>query len=767
MSLSALADQAVLRATPLGPGAPSLAPPIRKGTTLYFVAAPNQELAEFLRARRASDIPGWQAYLQRYPSSPHLADAKRALATLFIEAGAVALHNYQKSLGTDTPTYSDLKTAKSKSDQAHALLPNLEIGVQLDKGVHKALTAIVEEGKAELAAYRAAVTARSAGYLHLPNAKKFSDVVTDIDMNLLAGQALQGDVLQEENTFEAAIQSAVFAQNAKQYDQAYSFVAPYRFFAEEEPRISAVVESTYSYHLARGNQFDQDSNWKSAIEEFDKAGSTKDTAEARDSLKNAKQQLVISQDKEAAAKALDTSKAYQAQHNVIRAYEVLANLPQNQQALVTAEMKELEPGYIQSASNEAKGLRQAHDPIKGMADEIGIENAYRLLQSAYNLSQNESYRDRMDLLGNELSAYLLDQAKHYLAKPGGSGTELGWTYLTEALQYKAENLDAVRDAMVTASPAHSMRSKLSIRVQFRDQTSQRDSTGFAGQLENAIITGLESSTVPVKVVRAGETTAVDPDFELAGDVMQHHLSVVPTIEPQESKYLAGEKEVPSEEWNKANRAYEKATMELSTAQTTLQGAEARGIKKTVEDLTKSVAEAQKAVELAHDRLDATPKTVTTDVIRSYTYTKRTINLSGAIQLQFRVGDSLTGQMSEPVIAAKEDHKQFVLLENVKPEDTEGIKVTGTPPDTAEFLTALESATLDALVKAVRERVEELPKKIFQNASSRESESDLDGAGEFYLRYLKITPDTPNDEHQRAKRFLQEQFNMEPIIQKAQ
>jgi hypothetical protein len=367
----------------------------------------------------------------------------------------------------------------------------------------------------------------------------------------------------------------------------------------------------------------------------------------------------------------------------------------------------------------------------------------------------------MDLDANELSAYFLEQAKHYLEKPGGSGTELGWTYLEKARLYKASNLDAVRDAIVAASPAHAMRSKLSIRVRFRDQTSQRDSQGVAGQLENTIITGLESSGIPVKVLRVGEATAVQPDFELDGDVLDHHLSVVPTIEPKESEYRAGEEQIPSDTWNKVNRAYEKAQLELQTAQASLQGAEAHGKKGEIKELNASVAEAQQRVVNAHIQLDSTPKTVTRDIIRPYTYHRRIINISGVIQLQFRIGDLLSEQRSDLVPITREEHRQDVLLEDVKPEDTLGIKSAGTTTDPAEFMTKLENAARNELIEAVRKRVNELPGKMYQNASEREKEDDMDGAGELYLRYLNLTWENNSAERVHAKKYLLDSFNMRP------
>jgi hypothetical protein len=759
-SLSELADQAALHAIPAG-GTLSAVPPIIKRVKLVFVAAPNLELADFLRAQRASDIDSWQGYLSKYPSTTHTAEGKRALAALFAEAGFASLQSYDKSVAAAAPLYSDLKTAKTKAEKAHALASDLAINLKLEAEIRVRLAAVVALGRGELDAYRAALASRSAGYAHLQSAKRFSETISGIDSFFSAGQELTTDVLKENNAFEGALQSAITAINAKQFDPGYVFLVPYRAFAEEETRLAALVDSVYGYHLERGNKLEQGEDWAGAIREFERAESIKDTAEARDSLKNAQKQYVITQDKAAAEKALTSSKDFQQQHNAIRAYEVLSSLPEAQQALVAEEMKSLEPAYVASAAQQAKSLHQAHSPIRGPADEVGIKKAYTYLQNAFRLSENESYRDKMELDGNELSAYLLEQAKHYLGKPGGSGTELGWSYLEEARQYKASNLDAVRDTIVSASPAHAMRSKLSIRVQFRDQTSQRDSQGVAGQLENAIITGLESSGVPVKVVRAGEATAVEPDYELDGDVLDHHLSVVPTIEAQESEYRAGEEQIPSDAWNKINRSYENAQEELKSAQADLEGAAASGKNGKIKEAKAAVGIAQKKVEDQHVLLDATPKTLTKDIIRPYTYHKKTINIAGVIQLQFRIGESLSEPRTNLVPVGREEHKQDILIEDVKPEDTLGIKSSGTVTDPAEFMTALENSARDELIAAVRKKVEALPAKMYQNASAREKEDDLDGAGEGYVRFLNLTREDNSAERTHARQFLLDNFNMQP------
>ena len=760
-TLSDLADRAVLTGTPIAPSilpAGGL-PPLKKGVKLVFVAAPNVELAEFLRAQRAGDIAGWLSYLAKYPASPNTATAKTALATLYVAAGEASLHTYQKSLAAGSPSYSDLKDAKAQADKAKSINPGFEQTAKLQAEIRGELTAIAKNGRSELDAYRVALKGHTAGYIHLQNARKLSDAVSGIDPGFQAGQILVGDVLQDSNNFDNALRSAESAVVAKQMDQALEAIAPLRPFKDEEPRVAAVIDAAYSYYMQLGKQFGDAADWPSAIKNYEKAVNAKDTAEAQDSLKEAHKQEVIAEDKAAAAKALASSQEFEQQKDIISAFEVLYNLPASQQALVADDMQRLQAGYVQSAVRAAKDLQKAHDPIRGMGDEIGIEKAYAYLARAYELSKVDAYQDTMVILGDDLSAYFVDQAKRYLDKPSGSGTELGWTYLEEALFYKPSN-QAAHDAKVAAAPAHAMHSKVSVRVQFRDQTSQRDSTGFSHQLEDAIITGLEAPNL--KAVRFGETTGgVEPDFQLGGDVLVHQITETPTVEAKESKYRAGTHDDPSEAWNKANRAYEAAMRQLTTDQSALGGAESKGKKHDIKEVNSKIAADQKAVSDAQALADSLPKTVTTDVIRPYQYIRKITDVKNTIKLQFRIGETLSGVMGDPVAVEKEDAKQYVMVDDVKADDTEGVKLGGTTPDTRELQTSLENGARDELIQKVQLKVQELPRVVYDAGKSREQEENLDGAGEYYLRYLSCTPETGSAERRHAKEFLAEKFNMRP------
>src|SRR5215471_10061864 len=60
-------------------------PDFRSGVRVVFVAAPDTELAEYLRAERARSIEAWHRFLGLYGSSPHTVEAKDALAGLYQE----------------------------------------------------------------------------------------------------------------------------------------------------------------------------------------------------------------------------------------------------------------------------------------------------------------------------------------------------------------------------------------------------------------------------------------------------------------------------------------------------------------------------------------------------------------------------------------------------------------------------------------------------------------------------------------------------------
>jgi len=255
---------------------------------------------------------------------------------------------------------------------------------------------------------------------------------------------------------------------------------------------------------------------------------------------------------------------------------------------------------------------------------------------------------------------------------------------------------------------------------------------------------------------------VKPDYRLTGDVLQHHISDTPTIESLQSQFFASERDEPNDKWNKANRDYEAASLELQSAQSALQGVMAKGNKKVIAESQKRVTDDQKKVSDAHVLLDEIPKSLKIPINQPYNYTRKTIDYNEIIQLQFRIGESLNGQMMDVVPISKEGHSQVVLLEGVKAEDTQGVKPKGTTPDKNEMLAGLENTARDALIDAVRARVEALPGMIFAGAKKKEEDGDVEGAAEAYLRYLHCTPESDSVERKHALAYLKSQYHLQSV-----
>lgn len=756
-----LADRAVLQGQIAGssPAGITEVPPLKPTVKIVFVPAPDVELAEYLRANRANSMAKWQDYLSHYPKTAHTDAAKQSLVDLFLKDGQESLAAYVKSANTSSPAYPQLKTAFSRASQAHDLTPSNEAALKLTNNVHSELASIVDRSRTELAAYRQALGSHAAGYIHLGNSHELIEQALGIDPRYEQALTQQTAVAAETKRIESAIQSGQSMAAAQKLDDAVSAISDFRAFSGEEPRIAAIIEGAYKYHFELGRAAVGDQKWQVAVQEYQKASDLKPTQDVIGALKQAQLNLQSSTNQAAAAAALQQSQAFQQDSRFIEAYEVLANLPDTQRALVKDQMQALTADYVKAASDEAKKQLDAHNPIQGRADEIGVQRAHDLLQRSCTLApDDQNLKLRRDLVSQTLSDYYVARAKVYLDKPLGSGVGVAWLYLNEAQLYEP-NRDDVRDERTKFTSIHNIRSTLSIKVVFRDQTSRRDSAGFADQLSDAIATGLETTTLPVRVIRASDSTPVDPNFQLTGDVLEHRPISKPTVESLDSEYRASEREVPNPDWTKANQDCDDANLELQKQQKVLEGVQAHGKKKDIATAQQAVDDAQKKLEDLTRKRDAVPKTILTDVLKPYSYVKRTIDLSAVVEFGFRIVDSNNNVVASTPSIKKSAEKQFIVLENVSPEDTKGVKQMGAAPDEAQFLGDIEISARTDLIKDVKDKVQALPAKILAQARQRFMDGDTDGTAEYYILYLNSTPDTNSAERDEAKKFLRDQFNM--------
>ena len=732
-------------------------PEFKPGVRLVFVAAPDTELAEFLKAQRIGTVPGWRDFLGRYGSSTHGADARNAMAALFTTGAEASFAAYRRPGPRE---FQHLKQAQHWAEQAVVTVPGYPAARALLDQIRAELDTMLEASRGELQAYRKAVTEHTAGYGHLAAAKKHIDQLVDINAKYAPALTVQNEIWQETRKLDIALQSADALLAAQRYHDAFQALGPYLTFSKEAPRIEAIVTAVYTHHFDRGRDFSNHQDWEHAAAEFRAALNTRSGAEASAALKNAETQLAVTRDRQVVTQAIQQSSTYAENKQIIEAYEVLANLPEAQRSQVAEQMNALSEDYAAAATKRAQRLQDVHVPIRGKADEDAVREAYTLLAHASAISGDPATKLRLDLLSEKISAYYVDVARRYLDKPLGSGVGLGWLYLLEAQRYRPD-LDTVRDAMVKYAPAYQLRGRLSVGILLRDQTSRRESAGFADQLADAIASAVETSGLSIKAVRQTNENAagLQPSFLLVGEIIQHRSVNNTNVETPASKYRVGIREVRNEAWVKINNEYEAAQQTLTTAQRTLADLQANNKKKEIPAATDAVDAAKKQADTLRHQLDSTEQTKPEGVIASYNYTRKTIDLNAVVELAFRITDP-AGKLIESAAPVKQDsHKTFVILENVKPEDTEGVKAHNAAPDELQFLADLEILARDALVKAVKERLVYFPGKVLADARTRAQQNDAEGAASQYIVYLNATPDAPSAERDEAVRFLREHFSL--------
>jgi len=739
---------------------PAELPPVKPGVQFVFVAAPDTEFAEYLRAQRAQSAALWQEYLKRYPASAHSVQAKQALAAMLTRSAESAIAEYARSASSDAPQLSLLKQTRNDAAQIEALGGGRTAADKVLQAIHAQLDLLLERNRHQLQSFNKAVAEHTAGYNRLIAAKKFNEQILEVEPDYKPSVTLHNEIGSEENKLDSILHNAESLLLAKRYDEALTEVESYRGMAAELSQIANIVETDYRFHFSRGQQLSAQGSWEQATGEFRAASKVRpENAETAAALKNAEAQAANVFNRRVVEQTLADSRNYAQKGDFIAAYDVLANLPEQQRALVSEQLEALKKDYVPAASRRAQKLQEIHLPIRGRADEEAVRQAYELLQRAGVISNDPATKLKLDLLSDKLGAYYLDLARRYLQKPIGSGVGLGWLYLREAQRYEP-NLDAVKDEMARYQAAYQLRGRLSIGVVVRDQTSRREGQGFADQLGDAIANGLESSSQPVKVLRRynEDPTAIQPDFVLVGEIIQHRMVKNTNLETLPSKYRAATREVKNEAWVSTSQNYEKAQQELVQAQRALTDAQRRS-KKDVAAAADNLATAQKKADDLRKQLDALNPTRSEAVLEPYNYTKKTIDVTAVVDLAFRLTDP-AGNLADPAPPIhREDHKTYIVLENVKPEDTEGVKAMNTPPDEVQFVTDLELQARDALVKAISEKASHLPEKVLQQARQRSQQQDIDGAAAEYIVFLNSTPDNGSPERTEAASFLRDHFNL--------
>jgi hypothetical protein len=759
------AEQAVIQGAPVSASPhDAIIPAFKPGVQMVFIAAPDSELADFLRAQRANTIRDWQDFLIRYPSSSHRADAQNALAGFHQQVAEDAFARYQSSSSAKTPDIAMLRQASLEAQAASQLSPGFKPAAEFMDGIGRELDNLARPDQMRLEGYRKALLDHTPGYSQLSAARQHVELLLEVRPDYPPLLSLQREIAAEYRKLETTIVNAQVLMVEGRYDQAVSSLGPYTAFASEMPRVDRVINAAFKYHYESGQRLATHQEWEKACLEFGKAATLQpERKEAQAAADNAAAQLEAQRDQEAANAAVVQSDDYAQKHQIVEAYNVLADLPQKQRALVTSKLSALSHDYMGAAVRRAQKLQESHIPIKDPTDQDAVLEAYVLLDRVSSLEDDPAVTVKRDFLSAKISDYYLDKAHRYLLKADGSGAGVGWLYLKQAARYGTTNAESLKDEMARYEPIYQRRAELSIGIEFRDQTSRRDSHGFADQLADAVTSGLDSFATPMTVVQNPSQLedALQPNFTLVGQVLEHRVVKNASLEAPESKYRAGTHETNSPVWAQTESNYEAAQQQLSSAQQALADAQANHKKKQViTDATDAVEQAQNSVDELRHKLETTEQNRMEILVESYHYTKKTIDLTASAEIEFQFRDRAGNFLGEPSDVRKGKHSTTVVVQDVKAEDTEGITNQGVEPDGVQLLTDLEIDSRNALVTAMREKAAKLPDVVLQSARELAKKGDTDGAGELYVLYLNSTPPGASPERAEAVRFLHDQFNLD-------
>jgi hypothetical protein len=498
------------------------------------------------------------------------------------------------------------------------------------------------------------------------------------------------------------------------------------------------------------------------VSEFKKAAEAESTPEIKQMIAEAEEEAQKSIDSTAVKMALTLSEGAEDDKDYFKAYEVLYALTptQRKNPQVAERLDALKDRYVSEASKRAAEIQRTYTSIKNVSDERQVQRAYNLYSNCYAITEDRNLQEHMRSLGDDLSDYYLTRAKHFVGLPAGTGVNVGWYYLNQALQYAPSNVSDIRAQMNFAMAAHDLRSRLSISASFIDRTSTPEGINFAARLTDSLAANLATSSAdPVKVVHPDELPGVPANFALNGEVLQNTVSTTPGEKNTKSSLYRTEQELINPEWSAANRDYENANLSLTTAQQALSGAEASHKKKEIEDARRRADDAEKKVAAARDKRDALQKSSPQVTGVPYTYTEQVNRFTATVELQFVIKNTTGTPIGPPVkVPGSKDHT-YTKLEGVKDTDTMGVHV-GEVPTPNQFLGEADTEVSGQVLKQAKEAIAGLPALVLKAADNDAAAGDDEGAAEQYMLYLNSTAGVETPERKKAQKFLQETYNVQ-------
>ena len=142
----------------------------------------------------------------------------------------------------------------------------------------------------------------------------------------------------------------------------------------------------------------------------------------------------------------------------------------------------------------------------------------------------------------------------------------------------------------------------------------------------------------------------------------------------------------------------------------------------------------------------------------YTYTEQVNHLKATVELGFVIQDTSEAVLIPTVPILETQEKPFAVLENVKPDDTTGVRAEGEVPSETKFMETVENTARDRLLTQAKEKVGSLPPLDPPDRGPQGRRSRQRRSRRIVHALPRLDREPRYPERRRAQKFLLDNYN---------
>ena len=677
----------------------------REGMVIYFYpASPRPDEIAFAQVELDGTRAAHQRFLENYPESPHVIDARAVLSGDLGDEVLAVLDEYEKAWKNKTTGYANL-------DKARELIRRLEVMGAGDPKVAEARTRL----------------------------KQYDEEIEHIREH--ARTAL------ERNEFTEALR----------------ILAPAEHFRPELPALdeetTAIRRAAFQYFLVRGDHFSIEAKFdaaRTAADRAEKWGNTAELAELRAKIVTREEEYKRRRELERSAATANTAVR---RGDYLTALKLLNSLvaanPGNTdlQERRSFARRKLRGELL----TQAPSIEQTYTPIKqgNLAGEKAVLEFYLGLAvlAAADTSDAEAVYWR-DTIRDYLAEYYLGRA--YALTPTVNILPSGLAYAFLQQAYTLTPVSGRPDIKEMPAWRRQVEGRLGLQLKLniQDATSQRTARAAARQLRGLLTSKLQQGGMPNLRILAENARPSDDALELHVDIMRTSVQDAKQTEIIASERTEGSRQVLNSEWERAKVSYDESVIEYEKLRA--------GRKKKMNKRKKEEHEAASDAALsrmndARKILDETPTYSQENDIRPYSISRNTVTRTISVGIAYRwVKD---GIILETKTASHDESATGVEIIGADPADRNGhTNQQAALPSIPDLLGRAITAMHEPLAAEFAIDLAEQISNDYEQARRFASRSNSIQAADHFLRYLYNSP-TSDPRRKEAIEYLEKEFNL--------